>query len=295
MDNADLFEMEEKDLMKDLAVLPRQSAVRKINELVKRIRKVKTLSYIIGYLKQQMPSLVGKEKKQQKLINDLPNVFRTIMKKYNLSPGDFPDINKFSEKLKEVKFAEFSALKEEQITLLEKCLTADIPKLMEELPSERDTPEILRQKMGNATINPSAANVPVPTRSDKFGRAKDDNAANPFGFGADNEDNYWALQESAERLFDSFQALGPEGGFLPPNVARDVLVKTGLEKEQLRQIWNLSDIDRDGYLDHHEYVVAMFLCDAVIQKKKPIPAELPNSVVPPSKRVLLNARRSEGF
>ena len=44
----------------------------------------------IGYLKSQMPSLMGKEKKQQKLINDLPNVFRTIMKKYNLAPGDFP-------------------------------------------------------------------------------------------------------------------------------------------------------------------------------------------------------------
>jgi EH domain-containing protein 1 len=48
MDNAKFFEMEEKDLMKDLAVLPRQSAVPKINELVKRIRKVKTLAYIIG-------------------------------------------------------------------------------------------------------------------------------------------------------------------------------------------------------------------------------------------------------
>ena len=72
-DNADLFEMEERDLMKDLAVLPRQSAVRKINELVKRIRKVKTLAYIIGHLKKEMPALVGKEKKQKKLITDLPN------------------------------------------------------------------------------------------------------------------------------------------------------------------------------------------------------------------------------
>jgi len=295
MDNADLFEMEEKDLMKDLAVLPRQSAVRKINELVKRIRKVKTLSYIIGYLKQQMPNLMGKEKKQQKLINDLPNVFRTIMKKYNLSPGDFPDINAFSQKLKDVKFSEFSALKEGQIELLEKCLTSDIPKLMEELPSERDTPEILRRKMGAASANPNGTNVPLPTRADKFGKKEEDGAANPFGFAAGNEGNYWALQESAERLYDSFQALGPDGGFLPPSVARDVLVKTGLEKEQLRQIWNLSDIDRDGFLDHHEYVVAMFLCDAVIQKKKPIPAELPSSVVPPSKRILLNQRKAEGF
>jgi len=293
LDNADLFEMEEKDLMKDLAVLPRQSAVRKINELVKRIRKVKTLSYIIGYLKQQMPNLMGREKKQQKLINDLPNVFRTIMKKYNLSPGDFPDITVFSSKLKDTKFSEFSALKEEQLTMLEKCLTVDIPKLMEQLPSEKDTPEVLRKKMGNVRVsNPTAGNVPLPTRADKFGKDPDENAANPFGFDAQNEDgNYWALQDSAEKLYDSFEALGPEGGFLSPQVARDVLLKSGLEKEQLRQIWNLSDIDRDGYLDHHEYVVAMFLVDAVLQKNRPIPAELPQSVVPPSKRILLGSSR----
>lgn len=295
MDNADLFEMEEKDLMKDLAVLPRQSAVRKINELVKRIRKVKTLSYIIGYLKSQMPAMMGKEKKQAKLINDLPNVFRTIMKKYNLSPGDFPDITKFSEKLRETKFSEFHTLKEEQISMLDTCLSKDIPRLMEELPSERDTPEMLRKKMGDMNItNPDALNVPVPTRSEKFGKA-DVGGSNPFGYSEDVEDKYWALQDSADRLYDSFQALGPEGGFLPPNVAKDVLMKTGLGKEQLRQIWNLSDIDRDGYLDHHEYVVAMFLCDAVIQKNKPIPAELPASVVPPSKKALLSARKAEAF
>lgn len=293
MDNADLFEMEEKDLMKDLAILPRQSAVRKINELVKRIRKVKTLSYIIGYLKSQMPNLMGKEKKQQKLISDLPNVFRIIMKKYNLSPGDFPDIATFADKLKDTKFTEFHTLKEEQIGLLDKCLTSDIPKLMEDLPSERDTPEILRQKMGGNMSNPDSTNVPLPTRSEKFGK-QDSGGANPFGF-SETEDNYWALEDSADRLFDSFQALGPEGGFLPPNVAKEVLLKTGLGKDQLRQIWNLSDIDRDGYLDHHEYVVAMFLCDAVIQKKKPIPSELPSSVVPPSKKALLSARKAEGF
>ena len=68
LDNAELFEDEEKDLMKDLATLPRQSAVRKINELVKRIRKVKTLAHIIGYLKSQMPSLMGRDKKQKELI-----------------------------------------------------------------------------------------------------------------------------------------------------------------------------------------------------------------------------------
>lgn len=287
LDNSELFEQEERDLMKDLAILPRQSAVRKINELVKRVRKVKTLAYIIGYLKSQMPSVMGKDKKQQKLINDLPNVFRIILKKYNLSAGDFPEINKFSAKLSECKFSDFNSFSDTQIKALDQCLNEDIPKLMEQLPSEKDTPDTLRAKMGDGYGDPSAANVPVPTRAEKFGKGKNEATFNPFGAGAEDEDNYWALEDSASRLFDTFQSLGPQGGFLSPQVAKDVLVKTGLSKDQLRKIWNLSDIDRDGHLDHHEYVVAMFLCDAVIQKGRPIPSELPMSVIPPAKRDLL--------
>eukprot|EP01082_Thalassiosira_pseudonana_P009812 g8723.t1 g8723 contig33:72834-74534(+) len=294
LDNAELFEQEESDLMRDLAILPRQSAVRKINELVKRIRKVKTLAYIIGYLKAQMPTVMGKEKKQSKLITDMPNVFRTIMKKHNLAPGDFPDINKFSEKLKDTKFSEFASLKVEQIQLLEDCLTGHLPRLMEELPSERDTPETLRAKLTDSGMGSSSVNIPLPTRASKFGKS-DAGASNPFGFSEEDEDNYWALEESAERLKNSFEALGPVGGFLSPQTAKEVLVKTGLQKEQLRQIWQLSDIDRDGYFDHHEYVVAMFLCDAVIQKGRPIPAELPASVIPPSKRPLFKERKSGGM
>eukprot|EP00574_Skeletonema_japonicum_P012174 CAMPEP_0201713400 /NCGR_PEP_ID=MMETSP0593-20130828/257_1 /ASSEMBLY_ACC=CAM_ASM_000672 /TAXON_ID=267983 /ORGANISM="Skeletonema japonicum, Strain CCMP2506" /LENGTH=564 /DNA_ID=CAMNT_0048202541 /DNA_START=59 /DNA_END=1753 /DNA_ORIENTATION=+ len=288
MDNAELFESEESDLMRDLAILPRQSAVRKINELVKRIRKVKTLAYIIGHLKSQMPAVMGKDKKQQKLIGDMPNVFRTIMKKHNLAPGDFPDINKFSEKLKDTKFSEFHSLKLDQIQLLEDCLSSHLPKLMEELPSEKDSPETLKAKFSTGRVDNTY--VPVPTGAGKFGKA-DNNAmaSNPFG-AAEDADEYWALEESAERLKESFEALGPQGGFLSPQTAKEVLVKTGLQKEQLRQIWALSDIDRDGYFDHHEYVVAMFLCDAVMQKGRPIPAELPMSVIPPSKRSLLKER-----
>jgi len=282
-DNSALFEMEESDLMKDLAILPRQSAVRKINELVKRIRKVKTLAYIIAHLKGQMPALMGKDKKQNKLIADLPTVFRTILKKHGLAPGDFPDITTFSSKLRETKFSEFSTMSQKQIDALDAVLNKDIPKLMEELPSEKDSPETLRAKMGGT---PNTANIPIPKTAAKYGK-REEYESNPFGPSQDNKDQYWALQDSAERLAGSFEALGPEGGYLSTKKARSVLVKTGLEKDHLRQIWNLSDLDRDGLFDLDEYVVAMFLCDAVIQKGRPIPAELPASVVPPSKRHLV--------
>ena len=189
MDNAALFEMEEKDLMKDLAVLPRQSAVRKINELVKRIRKVKTLAYIIGHLKSQMPNLMGKEKKQAKLINDLPNVFRTILKKHNLAAGDFPEIHAFAAKLKETKFQEFNTLKPSNIEELDYVLNTEIPQLMAELPSERDSPETLRQKLGGDA--PSNVNMPVPNAKGKFGKKDNEYEGNPFGYDETDQDHYW--------------------------------------------------------------------------------------------------------
>jgi hypothetical protein len=190
MDNAELFEKEEKDLMKELAILPRQSAVRKINEMVKRVRKVKTLAYIIGHLKNQMPGWFGKDKKQQKLIDDLPTVFRTILKQYGLSSGDFPDISKFSEKLRDIKFSEFQPLNETQIKELDKTLNVEIPKLMEELPSEKDTPETLKKKMGSAASNPDSLNVGLPSTAAKFGKATASDG-NPFGYGEEDGDNYW--------------------------------------------------------------------------------------------------------
>jgi Domain of unknown function (DUF5600) len=192
MDNAELFEMEEKELMRDLAILPRQSAVRKINELVKRIRKVKTLAYIIGHLKAEMPTVMGKEKKQKKLITDLPNVFRQILKKYNLAAGDFPEITSFSSKLAECKFSEFHSINQKHIDELDRALTVDIPKLMEMLPSEKDPPETLRVKMGGSSNGISK--VPIPTNANKFGKKADAVENNPFGFAQDDSDRYWYVR-----------------------------------------------------------------------------------------------------
>ena len=53
--------------MKDLKNLPRNSAVRKINELVKRVRMCKVHAYIISHLKEQMPMMMGHKKKQKEV------------------------------------------------------------------------------------------------------------------------------------------------------------------------------------------------------------------------------------
>ena len=92
-DNAQLFEMEERDLMRDLRDLPRNSAVRKINELVKRVRICKVHAYIISHLKEQMPMMMGFAKKQKQLIESLPAVFRTVMKVFPPPSTNTADIH----------------------------------------------------------------------------------------------------------------------------------------------------------------------------------------------------------
>uniref|UniRef100_H9G5V7 Epidermal growth factor receptor pathway substrate 15 like 1 n=1 Tax=Anolis carolinensis TaxID=28377 RepID=H9G5V7_ANOCA len=49
------------------------------------------------------------------------------------------------------------------------------------------------------------------------------------------------------------------------------------------QVWDLSDIDKDGHLDRDEFAVAMHLVYRALEKE-PVPSSLPASLVPPSKR-----------
>merc|ERR1719336_618553 len=77
--NAELFDAEANDLLSDLRSLPRHSATRKINEFVKRTKRLKVHLLIIDHLKKQF-GWFGKSKKQSSLLADLGNQFRQIAK-----------------------------------------------------------------------------------------------------------------------------------------------------------------------------------------------------------------------
>ena len=50
-----------------------------INEFVKRARAAKIHAHIIGHLKKEMPTLIGKAKTQQRLIDNLEDEFRKVL------------------------------------------------------------------------------------------------------------------------------------------------------------------------------------------------------------------------
>ncbi|MGH0138658.1 UNVERIFIED_CONTAM: hypothetical protein FKN15_031914 [Acipenser sinensis] len=92
-DNRKLFEAEEQDLFKDIQGLPRNAALRKLNDLIKRARLAK----------KEMPNMFGKENKKKELISNLGEIYLKIEKEHQVSPGDFPNLKKMQELLRPLK------------------------------------------------------------------------------------------------------------------------------------------------------------------------------------------------
>ena len=74
IENQQLFEAEQEDLFVDIQRLPRTSAVRKLDELIKRARLAKVQAFILHHLRSQMPSMFGKQSKKDNLIENLDQV-----------------------------------------------------------------------------------------------------------------------------------------------------------------------------------------------------------------------------
>lgn len=80
-------------------------------------------------------------------------------------------------------------------------------------------------------------------------------------------------------------------GFLTGAQARNLLVQSKLPQPTLAQIWSLSDMNSDGRLGCEEFVLAMYLCDLVLQGET-LPQKLPPELIPPSFRKVTSRHAS---
>jgi len=258
---ADLFEREKDDLLADLRALQRGSALRKVNEMVKRARLVKGHALLIEHLRAQLP-IFGKEKKQKKLTADLENQMQLVMRAHNVAPGDFPDLKRSQLFLETYALTEFSELNHRLIDIIDNVLARDIPKILDTIQEK----QVANEKA-----------------------AVDENlAANPFETASGAPLSAWIIDSTAKAKYDNmFYTLNPVGN--PPKVsggaARPIMVQSGLPVEALKKIWDLSDIDKDGYLDQDEFSLAMYLIyECRTRGAKSLPDTLPPQYIPPSKR-----------
>ena len=77
---------------------------------MKRTRHIKVHALLIGHLRNQMPALFGKATKQQELLENMADVFRTVQREYHLPFGDFPSLEDFCAAVKDYDFSKFPKL-----------------------------------------------------------------------------------------------------------------------------------------------------------------------------------------
>jgi EH domain-containing protein 1 len=132
-EQAALLHREKVDLFKDIAMLPQNAVMRRINELVKRARSVKVHAYIIHYLRKQMPySPWGRQEKQRRLIERLDRELIMCARRYELPRGDFPPVEPLRQALNEIKdLGEFPKLDKRLVKDMDKVFSVDIPELLE--------------------------------------------------------------------------------------------------------------------------------------------------------------------
>lgn len=65
---------------------------------------------------------------------------------------------------------------------------------------------------------------------------------------------------------------------VPGNIAVQLFSKSGVDTGLLRNIWTLSDVDKDSLLSEKEFCVAMHLIVCVSKKGLPLPGSLPGSL-----------------
>lgn len=128
-EHAVLFARDKDVLMGHLSQLPNACSMRKINEMVKRIRLLIVHVCIAGQLRSSLPYLWGKEKAQVAMIEKLQDVFNAVRRKYQLAEGDFPKIDEFRTQLGLLDFSKFAHTDRKVLNTLQDLLANEIPKI----------------------------------------------------------------------------------------------------------------------------------------------------------------------
>ncbi|XP_076762151.1 EH domain-containing protein 3-like [Xylocopa sonorina] len=268
--NKRLFEDEEQDLFKDMQSLPRNAALRKLNDLIKRARLAKVHAYIISALRKDMPSVFGKDTKKKELIKNLGQIYDQIQKEQQISPGDFPDLKKMQENLAHHDFNKFNSIKPKLLEVVDNMLIRDIARLMAMIPHE---------EIGTTSdsLVKGGAFEGVEDQVSPFGYKRGE------GIDAGAGEPEWIVSKERYKYDAIFETLGPSDGKITGAAAKSEMVKSKLPNNVLGRIWKLSDVDHDGFLDADEFALAKHLIQVKLEGYD-LPATLPDHLIPPSKR-----------
>ena len=174
------------------------------------------------------------------------------------------------DQLQSQDLTKFPPLKGKLLEAVDDMLTNDIAGLMVLVRQE----ENLRP---NAAVKGGAF---TNTLNGPFGYGYGEGA----GEGIDEAD--WVVARDKPAYDEIFYTLSPVNGKVTgANVKRE-MVKSKLPNTVLGKIWKLADVDKDGFLDDEEFALANHLIKVKLEGHE-LPGKLPEHLVPPSKRGLV--------
>ncbi|XP_043678663.1 epidermal growth factor receptor substrate 15-like 1 isoform X1 [Vespula pensylvanica] len=141
----------------------------------------------------------------------------------------------------------------------------------------------LAQAGHDLSMNNLNLELPPPKMGDiPIVQQKNVSSALPIITSINNGD--WSIKPNERAKYDQlFDSLQPSNGYIPGNKVKGVLMDSKLPLDTLGKIWDLADMDKDGMLDRHEFIVAMHLVYKALEKYA-IPSVLPPELMPPGKR-----------
>ncbi|CAM9413453.1 unnamed protein product [Pylaiella littoralis] len=105
-----LFQADEESLTRELTDLPRLSAIRKINQLIKRTNLVRAHACVLSYLGEQTPWMYGRARRREDLLNNVEGVLEAVRVKHGLDEADMPEPEALRANLQSFDFADFPTL-----------------------------------------------------------------------------------------------------------------------------------------------------------------------------------------
>lgn len=107
-----VFKEDKELLMNELTHLAKEAVMQKVNSFIQRIKLAKAHATLLDYLRQQMPSMWGSEKKKNEMVAGLAQIYKQLEGTNGLAPGDLPEVSDMQEKLRHLDFGTITSLKE---------------------------------------------------------------------------------------------------------------------------------------------------------------------------------------
>ncbi|XP_025925484.1 EH domain-containing protein 2 [Apteryx rowi] len=272
-DNRRLFELEEQDLFQDIQNLPRNSALRKLNDLIKRARLVRitgsvALLHLDNWLYCTWITSSIALLHPDTLLPGAPLTACPIP-----SPPFPPGAARRQELLLAHDFGKLRGPKGRMLEALEELLCRDAAALVPLLQHEElAAPEAAVH--GGAFEG--ARRGPFAEGAAEREEEEEEEAAAAAG-------DEWVVTKDKPKYDEIFYTLAAADGKVSGRRARGWMLGSRLPSSVLGRIWQLSDVDGDGRLDHEEFALASHLIGAKLEGRG-LPADLPRRLVPPSKR-----------